>query len=421
MQDSSSARPARNTGDTLPVRLGIRRGSGTARAACAFGTFAVLLACGSFTRPCAASDPDVPPPQAPGSDESSPESSEAQEIRLAPSTPPPADVSAFGTAPKEDALVATLPPPPDGSGGIAVFPVVATNLTEGESAALGVLFASELSENKGGRLIAPATASRYSIDSYDRKSAASYMDVEQYLLVEAVRLDQTTIVTATLHNQDGSTVRKEKMAAKSVDDFQHVTERLVLALLSGTSVEKTRTLDNVTKGEADGSNRTFVEKIFGFKTSLIMPYSSQIDLPMMVGTSFNGRLEGDSYFLEFGGGFLLPTSANNGADQGGYGGMFADIGWSYYLTHTNVSSYVGAGVMPRVLSTQPANLAAYGQAGLMFFRTSSSRLYTELRVAQNVTPMEILEYSYDYEADVDHVTTTRFWPIEFGVNVGLGW
>jgi hypothetical protein len=77
--------------------------------------------------------------------------------------------------------------------------------------------------------------------------------------------------------------------------------------------------------------------------------------------------------------------------------------------------------MPRILSTQPANLAAYGQAGLMFFRSSSSRLYTELRVAQNLNPMEMQDYSYDYETSTEDTNVIKYRPIEFGINVGLGW
>src|SRR5690606_21059988 len=144
----------------------------------------------------------------------------------------PADAPAVGHAPKEENVAVALPPPPPGSGGVAVFPVDSTNLTEGESAALGVLFASKLREEKGGRVIAPDTASKYSSDSSDKKAAASYMKVAQYVSVEAVRLDRTTIMTATLYNQDGSVAWSAKMSGKSIDDFQYVSERLVIALLT---------------------------------------------------------------------------------------------------------------------------------------------------------------------------------------------
>jgi hypothetical protein len=57
----------------------------------------------------------------------------------------------------------------------------------------------------------------------------------------------------------------------------------------------------------------------------------------------------------------------------------------------------------------------------MFFRTSSSRLYAELRVAQNVTAMETWEYAYDEVNDNDITQVIEYRPIEFGVNIGLGW
>jgi hypothetical protein len=355
----------------------------------------------TLARQGAANDQDVPSP-----DEMEPVVEDSSEVLV--------------TSSAEASLATAFPPPPAGSGGIALFPVVATNLTEGESAALGVLLASHLREQKGGRIIAPEIAGKYSLDSSDQQAAASYMKVEQYLSVEAVRLDRTTIVTATLYDQGGRVVWSAKMSGKSVDDFQYISERLVNSLLTGTPLEKTRTLDNVTANEAEGTNRTFVEKVFGFKTGVVVPYSAQIKLASMVGLSFDARLEGRRYFLEFGGGLLVPAASYDGGAGEAYGGLFADLGASYYLTQTDISPYVGAGAMPRILSMQPASLAVYSQAGLMFFRTSSSRLYTELRVAQNLTPMEIVDYTYNSAGD-EGISRTRFWPIEFGLNVGLGW
>jgi hypothetical protein len=133
--------------------------------------------------------------------------------------------------------------------------------------------------------------------------------------------------------------------------------------------------------------------------------------------AFNGRLEGNEYFLEFGGGFMIPAESEE-LDHRGYGGIFAEFGASYYLTHSEVSPYIGAGVMPRILSSQPGNIAAYGQVGAMFFRSSSSRLYVDGRITQNLTTMYFDRNNF--EPSSDNASRSAL-PTELGLNVGVGW
>jgi hypothetical protein len=136
-------------------------------------------------------------------------------------------------------------------------------------------------------------------------------------------------------------------------------------------------------------------------------------------------LESDSFFLEFGAGFTVPSSGVSEADRS-IGGVFAEFGADYYLTHSSVSPYIGGGVMPRLIGGNHvdfgANLAAYGQLGVMFFRQSSSRLYLDLRVAQNLTPWQrtTVNSSSTFPYTEEDASGARF-PTELLVAVGVGW
>jgi hypothetical protein len=84
--------------------------------------------------------------------------------------------------------------------------------------------------------------------------------------------------------------------------------------------------------------------------------------------------------------------------------------------------------MPRLMGQNIANLAVYGQGGVMFFREGATRLYVELRVAQNLLPVT---FGGDIPPDVyDPGTGTylpgaapekkSFYPTEFSLNIGMG-
>ena len=145
---------------------------------------------------------------------------------------------------------------------------------------------------------------------------------------------------------------------------------------------------------------------------------------------FDLRMESQDYFLELGAGFAVPT--NMGAvdcydsycgrsdelprtdsnTRHSYGGVFAEVGASYYLSDGNIAPYLGGGLIPSVVSTTAVEdpggmLAVYGQFGLMLARESSSRFYAELRVAQHLVPISTLDRN-------------EVWPTELTLAAGVG-
>ena len=212
----------------------------------------------------------------------------------------------------------------------------------------------------------------------------------------------------------------------SLDDLPPAAERMSRALVNRTSVVETMNIANVTRTEGARKNRTSTEKVMGFKTAFIVPYSSELNLDPMLALQFDGRFESEHYFLEFGAGLAIPSDSGD-SDSRGYGGLFAEFGASAYLGPLGSPFYAGGGIIPRLFFGQNDGgvLAAfYVQAGYMFMRTSSTRLYAELRVAQNAMPVRM---GRDYEqyppvsgAAVRSEPTTVY-PTELGLQIGIGW
>jgi hypothetical protein len=71
-------------------------------------------------------------------------------------------------------------------------------------------------------------------------------------------------------------------------------------------------------------------------------------------------------------------------------------------------------------------LAVNGQVGVMFMRTSSARIYAEVRVDQNLIPLSPSNDYYDYcysgsSSCVEPDRPDDIFPTEVSFAVGIGW
>jgi hypothetical protein len=305
---------------------------------------------------------------------------------------------------------------------VAVFPVDGTNLDRGEVAAIGQMMASSYQMESGEATLPPKQTAATLEAEGDYAPAASRLGASEYLFVSAVRLEERIVITASRYRADGTLLYSSKMTATSLDDLESISERLSRALHRQEAIRDTQSLGNVTRTEGRKPNRIWVEKVMGLKASYIYPmaYGGE-DIAPMMSFGFDGRLEGESYFLEIGAGFLVPNGDNE--DRLSYGGVYADLGGSVYLTNTSVSPYVGLGVLPRLVGIDITNFAAYAQVGAMFLRQSSSRIYVDLRASQNVMPVG---FNQPYQYDATTGTTSggddlELYPLEWTLSVGMGW
>jgi hypothetical protein len=306
---------------------------------------------------------------------------------------------------------------------VMVAPVEGTNLDPGEVEAITQTVASAYQVAQSEAVI-PMPETRRAIEQTGGvQEAAQRLGATEYVYATAVRLDTRIVITATRYSAHGAPLHSAKMTATGLDDMEPTSERLAKALAHQQATNATQTLDTVTKTEAKRPNRTWSDKVTGFKAGLTYPIGWGHDISPMMNAGFALRVEGNHHFLEFGVGLILPANAGEDARLS-YGGVYGDIGANFYLSHTSTSPYLGFGVMPRLMSSEVTNLAPYGQAGLMFFRESSTRMYLDLRVAQNVLPVGFGGGGEHYDAETGSYASTpplRLYPTELTLHVGVGW
>lgn len=304
---------------------------------------------------------------------------------------------------------------------VAVMPVEGVNLTQGEEDAIGVLFARAFARDASVAVAAPAETWPVLNASKSMPAAAAKLGVIEYVELGAVRLSSKITVTGVLRRADGGEVFRADMTAASLDDMEQVMTRLARALIWRQPVLGTMTLDTVTVTEGKRPNRTFSERVVGLKTGLTYAVAAGKSLSPMMSLQFDTRLEGRVYFVEFGAGVTIPADSATNRTQ--MGGVFAEFGGSYYLNNDSTSLYVGGGVSPRLFLSGDdggARCAFYGQAGVMFMRESSTRLYAEIRVSQNVLPYS--EREYDAYSGLSSSSSDRnYYPTEFALQLGVGW
>jgi hypothetical protein len=318
-------------------------------------------------------------------------------------------------------VIALLVPAAAQAAQVAMAPIQCTNLTDGECAAVGAVFAGAFATASGAQVTVAPQPPGATAGAGDAPAAYAPPPAAEHLTVTATRLASRIALRAALSRSDGAPIHAVDMLATSLDDLPPAAERMSRALVNRVSVDQTMNLRNITKTEGARVNRTTTEKVVGMKTGLIVPFAKGVDLDTMLSLQFDARFESERYFLEFGAGFMLPSDSD---DRKGYGGVFAEFGLSAYLGAEGSPFYVGGGVAPRIFASSGdggVRAAIYGQTGLMFMRTSSTRLYAELRVSQNAIAMNIGGNEYSQTPPYTVSTGKSVYPTEVALQMGIGW
>ncbi len=295
---------------------------------------------------------------------------------------------------------------------VAVFPTRGTNLQAGELEAIDQLFAMAYSAQAEGEVLAPTATRNAWLEARAPRAAAEKLGAAEYVLIRAIRLDSLIKITAARHRAKGERLHRVTMSAQSMDDMELVTQRLAQALIQRTAVDETQTIHNVTAAETRLENRLFTEKVAGIKTfGTFLLATGDRAMDPQVGLQFDIRLENRDYFLELGAGFMVPTALSD--DKVTSGGLFAELGGSYYLIDGSISPYIGAGLIPKLLfgdhTDVGANLGMYAQAGVMFMRQNSTRFYIDFRASHDLFP---------WYADGDD---PDFRVTNLNLQLGIGW
>lgn len=289
-----------------------------------------------------------------------------------------------------------------------VLPVKATNLDPGAADAIGEVVTSAYQTESKETTIGPADSQKAVDANGGYSQAAHQLGAREYVFVTAVRLESHIVITATRYDADGHYVYAAKMSATSLDDIEPAAERLAKALVNQQTTANSRTLDNVTRTEQSQPTRVASQKVAGFKGSFAYPLGWDAKVASQMSLGFDLRLENGMHFVELGIGFTVATPNQ----RYGYGGGWFDFGGDWYLIDTSTAPYLGLGIMPRLMGDSVANLAPYVQGGVMFFRESSTRLYTDFRVAQNLIPVV-----FDATSSTPHKS---LYPTELTFSLGMG-
>jgi hypothetical protein len=300
-----------------------------------------------------------------------------------------------------------------------VLPVEGTNLEPGEADAIGHMVAAAYQIEIKESVFAPADVKRALDETGSYELAARKLGATEYLYVSAVRLNQRIVITGARYSPEGKLLHSGKISATTLDDLEPGSERLARALRGHQSTSETRTIDNVTLTEKTPPNRLGSQKVAGFKGSFTYPVGWGNSISPMMSASFDLKLESLNHFIQFGIGFTIPA----GDYDYSYGGVFVDIGGSFYLSQASTAPYVGFGVMPGLMSSSSvASLVAYGQAGLMMFREGATRMYADVRVGQNLLPLTFTTYPEgdSYTTAFPEPVEKALFPTEITLSIGMG-
>ena len=214
------------------------------------------------------------------------------------------------------------------------------------------------------------------------------------------------LISGARKTPQGQLVYAATIEALSLDEAPMVCARLADALVRKEPIEVGQTHSTVTKAEASKrSRRQSSTHAIGLKAGMTAPFAYRAQLAPIGSLGFDMRFEVDRWLYEVALGFMIPgMTPGTPAGIEGYGGIWVDLGASYYLTDTDFAPYVGGGLEPRlVFSGSGFNMLPYVQVGATFSRKSSVRVYAEARVGQNVLPV-----------------LSSIYPTEVSLNLGLG-
>lgn len=294
---------------------------------------------------------------------------------------------------------------------LAVFAPPPVNLERGHADAFSAICANKMSQALGVQTVPPAVASAALDGREELTAAAAQVGAETFVELRLVGLSDRINVLAVWRAADGAEKGRAELIAAGLDDAPPVCERLALALARGTSADQTLSRSNVTREEARVSaapHRRGAEKVIGLRTSFFRPVATGERIAPMGSLSFDARFEWDSYFFELGAGLLIPAAAlASSSTESRYGGLISEIGAGAYLTGSDVAPYVVGGLAPRLIfSGTVINFTPYVAFGLMGPRSASTRVFGEVRVAQNV---------------LSPLSGSSALPTELGASLGIGW
>lgn len=317
---------------------------------------------------------------------------------------------------------------------VAVFSPEISNLSPQDADAVGNLVAQAYQAIAQCTIVSPSQAAPALAKTNDYIAASAQLGVKEYLRMSAVGAGRRVVITAGRYAADGRSIMQVRQTAESIEDVTIAADSVARALYSGVqqpvaAMAMSQPAQAMPPLKVPNAKKKS-EVLYGLKTGVHLPFAKGAAYFPAISLQFDGRLQLPHLFLEFGAGFLVPTSLEDDYDdcygegcseiktnRGHIGGITTELGASYYLTDSNVSPYVGGGIIPRVILAgidsndarrDVASMSVYAQFGLTFPRERSTRFLVDLRLAQAVLPQHL---------NNGH----QVWPTEPSLHAGIGW
>ncbi len=289
---------------------------------------------------------------------------------------------------------------------VAVMPVQGVNLSEGESDAIGVLFANAFANQARAVVASPLHTKPLRAEGRTAPAIAAQLGATRYVELKAIRLDRQVQLSGVLYGQDGSVLFRAETTAWGLESMDTAVATLAqaLALRQPVAVPQAYAPAPYPVGPYElpplppaprDPNRTVHDH--GVKLGVVQPYASGKSFSSALLIEFDARYSVRDYFVEFGAGLLVPTDDNyyTASRTIRVGGGFLEFGGSYYLWAGQTAGYLGAGLSPAILNLETgdsssyatdshttATCGAHGQAGVTFMRESRVKLFAEFRLTQ---------------------------------------
>jgi hypothetical protein len=307
---------------------------------------------------------------------------------------------------------------------VAVMPVEGVNVTEGQCDVIGLLFANALARELRTQVAPPLETKPVFARTRSAPATAAALGAVEYVQLRALQLGARVTVAGVRYTQGGAELFRAETAASSLDDMEAAAARLARSLAWRQPIGGATYAPSMPSPVWDPSSvasapvQAQYPKALGVKTGLIFPVATGKSFASLMSLQFDGRIGSRDSFVEFGVGAAIPSSSADGSSTIQMGGVFAELGGSFYLSSASVAPYLGGGVSPRIwIADAPnssdsagATCTVYGQAGITFTRDSRVRIFGELRVNQYI--IGLLERSQ---------TTETYYPTEFALQIGMGW
>jgi hypothetical protein len=307
---------------------------------------------------------------------------------------------------------------------VAVMPVEGVNLTEGQCDVVGLLFSNAFARELRMHVAQPQETKPIFARTKSAPATAAELGATEYVQLRALQLGARVTVAGIRYTKDGAEIFRAETAASSLDDIEAAAARLARALawrqpIAGATYAAPAPPPVGEPGpELSGPVQSQYPKALGIKTGLVFPVASGKSFAPLMSLQFDGRIGSRDSFVEFGIGAAIPSSTGEGSKNIQMGGVFAELGGSYYLSSAPVAPYLGAGVSPRIWIADAPNVSdgagatctVYGQAGITFTRDSRVRIFGELRVNQYIIGL------------IDNARMgATYYPTEFALQIGMGW